>query len=81
MSSYLKYAECRKLHHWEWPTKAGFLIHLDFAWSYVAKVFLVLTDIFSKYLDVAGTCDIETKHCFNWLFQVYCFPFRNYHIL
>ena len=48
MSSYLKYAECRKLHHREWPTKAGFLIHLDFAGSYVAKVFLVLTDIFSK---------------------------------
>ena len=40
------------VHPWEVPSKPWERIHVDYAGPYLGKMFLVLVDVFSKWLDV-----------------------------
>ena len=39
-------------HHWEPTAKSWVQIHTDFAEPYLGKIFLVLTDGYSKWIDI-----------------------------
>ena len=43
------------LHPWEWPGKPWSRIHLDYAGPFQSKMFLVIMDSYSKWLDVHVT--------------------------
>ena len=40
------------LHPWEWPDKPWFRVHADFAGPFLGKMFLILVDAHSKWMDV-----------------------------
>ncbi len=40
------------LHPWEWPTQPWSRLHLDFAGPFLGRMYLVLVDAFSKWMDV-----------------------------
>ena len=48
------------IYHWKRTTKPWFRIHIDFAVPYLGKMFLVLTDTYSKWMDVYSMSDIKT---------------------
>ncbi len=41
-----------KLHPWEWPNKPWARVHADFAGEFLGKMFLILVDAHSKWIDV-----------------------------
>eukprot|EP00731_Ephydatia_muelleri_P015649 Em0009g73a len=41
------------LHPWEWPARPWSRLHLDFAGPFLGKMFMVVVDTQSKWLDVA----------------------------
>ena len=41
------------LHPWEWPARPWSRLHLDFAGPFLGKMFMVVVDAHSKWLDVA----------------------------
>ena len=47
------------IHYWEQTTKPWVRIDIDFAGSYLGKMFLVLTDGYSKWMDIYSMCDIK----------------------
>ena len=46
------------IHHWEWTTKPWVQIHIDFAGLYLGKMVVVLTDTYSKWMDIYSIFDI-----------------------
>ena len=48
------------IHHWERTTKPWVRIHIDFAGPYLGKMFLVLTDAYSKWMDIYSMSNIKT---------------------
>ena len=40
------------IHPWEWPNKTWVRIHLNYASTYHNKMFLIIVDSFSKWIDV-----------------------------
>ena len=40
------------LHMWEWPTRPWNRLHIDYAGPFMGKMFLVVVDAYSKWLDV-----------------------------
>ena len=40
------------LHPWEWPKKPWFRVHLDYAGPFLGKMFLLLVDSHSKWIDI-----------------------------
>ena len=40
------------VHHWEAPTKPWERIHIDFAGPFMGKMFLIVVDAFSKWIEV-----------------------------
>ena len=47
------------IHHWEGTTKPWVQTDIDFAGSYLRKMFLVLIDGYSKWMDIYSMCDIK----------------------
>ena len=43
------------LHPWEWPSQPWFHIHLDYAGPFMGKMFLIIVDAHSKWIDVHPT--------------------------
>ena len=41
------------LHPWEWPSQPWSRLHIDFAGPFEGKMFLVVVDSHSKWLDVS----------------------------
>ena len=41
-----------QLHTWEWPSQPWSILHIDFAGPFMGKMFLVIVDAHSKWLDV-----------------------------
>lgn len=41
------------LHPWEWPEKPWTRLHVDYAGPFLGKMFLVLVDSHSKWMDVS----------------------------
>ena len=51
------------LHPWEWPSKPWFRVHADFAGPFLGKMFLILVDASTKWIDVhvmSGTSSEST---------------------
>ena len=46
-------------HPWEWPSRPGTRIHIDYAVQFIVKMFLIIIDAHSKWLD--ALCE----HCNN----------------
>jgi len=40
------------LHPWEWPEKAWSRVHIDYAGPFMGRMFLVIIDAYSKWLEV-----------------------------
>ena len=40
------------LHPWEWPSKRWERIHIDYAGPFLGKMFLVVIDAYSKWIEV-----------------------------
>ena len=40
------------LHPWEWPERPWTRLHLDYAGPFLGRMFLVLVDAHSKWMDV-----------------------------
>ena len=49
------------IHHWEPTAKPWVRIHIDFARPYLGKMFLVLTDGYSKWMDIYSMSDIKVE--------------------
>ena len=47
------------IHHWERTTNPWVRIHIDFAGSYLGKMFLVVTDAYSKWMKIYSMSDIK----------------------
>ena len=47
------------IHHWERTTKPWVRIHIDFAGPYLGKIFSVLTDTYSKWMNIYSMSDIK----------------------
>ena len=47
------------IHNWEQTTKPWVRIHIDFAGPYLGKMFLVLTDAYSKWMGIYSMSDIK----------------------
>ena len=47
------------IRHWERTAKPWVRIHIDFAGPYLCKMFLVLTDAYSKWMDIYSMSDIK----------------------
>jgi len=43
------------LQPWKWPEKPWFRLHLDYAGPFMGKMFLVIIDAHSKWIDVHAT--------------------------
>ena len=56
------------LHPWEWPTQPWARIHLDHAGPFYGKLFLVLVDAHSKWMDV------QTDVTISKLRSIFCLP-------
>ena len=41
------------LHPWEWPQRPMARVHIDYARPFLGKMFLILTNAHSKWIDVA----------------------------
>ena len=54
-SSNLKSPAKSPLHPWEWPSQPWFRIHLDYAGPFMGKMFLIIVDAHSKWIDVHPT--------------------------
>ena len=50
-----------QLHPWEWPSQPWSILHIDFAGPPMGKMFLVIVDTHSKWLDVQVMKSIATK--------------------
>ena len=49
---YQKSQPTAPLHPWEWPSRPWTRLHIDFAGSFEGRMFLVVVDSHSKWLDV-----------------------------
>ena len=48
------------LHPWQWPDKPWSRLHLDFAGPFLRKMYLILVDAHSKWMDVVLMSDITS---------------------
>ena len=55
------------IHSWEHPNSPWVRIHLDFARPFMGKMFLILFDSYSKWIDVFPMPDIKSKSTINCL--------------
>ena len=49
------------LHPWLWPKRQWSRIHVDYAGPFMGRMFLVIVDAFSKWLDVYATQSATTE--------------------
>ena len=59
------------LHQWEWPDKPWDRIHIDFAGPFLGKMFLILVDSHSKWIDVSIMNSIDAEHTVNELRKIF----------
>ena len=55
------------LHPWEWPTKPWTRLHIDYAGPFLGKMFLVVVDAHSKWLEVDMVPSATSHHTINKL--------------
>ena len=59
------------LHPWEWPRKPWTRIHIDHAGPFMGKMFLIIIDSFSKWLEVVPVSSADTLQTVTVLRQVF----------
>ena len=59
------------LHPWEWPSKPWTRIHIDHAGPFMGKMFLIIIDSYSKWLEVAPVSSADTLQTVAVLRQVF----------
>ena len=66
-----------KMHPWEWPTRPWMCIHVDYAGPFMGKMFLVVSDAHSKWLEiemVAAATSRATIMQLRRMFAIYGLP-------
>ena len=46
-----KVRQCSPLHPWEWPHKPWVRLHLDYAGPFLGKMFIIMIDAHSKWME------------------------------
>ena len=59
------------LHPWEWPRKPWTRLHIDYAGPFMGKMFLVIIDSYSKWLEVTPVPSADTFQTLTVLRQVF----------
>ena len=59
------------LHPWEFPTRPWSRLHIDFAGPFLGKLFVVLVDSYSKWLEVAVVPSCSTSATIRFLRNVF----------
>ena len=59
------------LHPWEWPGKAWYRVHIDYAGPFEGKMILVIVDAHSKYIDAHVMTSSTTAATILWLRQTF----------
>ena len=65
------------LHPWEWPSKPWSHLHIDHAGPFLVKIFLIVDDAYSKWLEVAPvvlTSSQQTIRELRHLFAIHGLP-------
>lgn len=65
------------LHPWEWPRQPWRRIHMDYAGPFLGKLFLIIINAHSKWIDaypVSSTATAATWECLRKSFSVHGFP-------
>ena len=60
------------LHPWEFPAQAWSRLHVDFAGPFRGKLFIVLVDVHSKWLEVAVVSSCSSLCAIKFLRNVFC---------
>ena len=55
------------LHPWEWPTRPWSRLHVDFAGPFQGKMFIILVDAHSKWLEVGITPSTSSTNAISFL--------------
>ena len=50
------------MHPWEWPARPWARIHIDYAGPFLGKIFLIMVDTHSKWLEVEIMLAATTAH-------------------
>ena len=59
------------LHPWEWPSRPWARIHIDHAGPFLGKLFLVVVDAFSKWLEVVIVPSTSSSATINVLRSIF----------
>ena len=77
MSSKLKAPPNAPLHSWIWPNRPWSCLHIDHAGPFMEKLFLVVVDAHSKWLEVKivpSTSSQATIHALRSIFAIHGLP-------
>ena len=67
----LKTPATAPLHPWEWPARPWARIHIDFAGPFMDKMFLVVVDAHSKWLEVVPVPNITSQTTISTLRSIF----------
>ena len=65
------------LHPWEWPNKPWTRLHVDYAGPFLTKMFLIVIDAYSKWIEVYITASATSAVTIDKLrqtFATFCLP-------
>ena len=77
--SFLKAPTAVPLHPWEWPQRSWCRLHLDYAGPFMGKMFLVVVDAHSKWLEIKMVTTATSKVtmvCLQSIFATHGLPER-----
>ena len=66
-----KTPEKAPLHPWDWPDRPWMRLHIDYAGPFLGKMFLVVVDANSKWLDVVSVPSATTQHTIAKLMSIF----------
>ena len=61
-SSVEKSPAAASLHPWEWPAHPWERLHIDYAGPFLGKMFLVVVDVYSKWLEIKMVPSATSAH-------------------
>ena len=59
------------LHPWEWPSRPWVRVHVDYAGPFLGKMFLVLIDSHSKWMEVQAVSSANTSNTIDVLRSIF----------
>ena len=62
------------IYPWEWPNHPWSRIHIDFAGPFQGKVFLIVVDAYSKWMEVEIVPSTSSCHAIDKLRKMFCHP-------